>query len=260
LLLTIVASFVVLASTALIAMPHVPRASVQDRPTAAASEPAASAPPPIAPAHLYAVFASPSTGTSGGQEVTIALEDAGRVVLPTGRLVASDAMIITDAVPFTEVLPPGPHAVSVLRVDFADGDRRIAAAMIRVSTNEPVRWQLALVAGQDPAILGPDEVFGYGVDSGTGVFTSPEAVARLRDLRIFLDYSKAVNAGLSPDDRRFVPAVGIEVDRATGANVVAFESGFGDGAYPSFIGLDRDGRPAVVMTDFGILDDNQIGR
>ncbi len=44
------------------------------------------------------------------------------------------------------------------------------------------------------------------------------------------------------------------VDDSTHANVVAFASGFGDGAYPSYAGFDRDGRIVAVLTDFGILD------
>ena len=63
------------------------------------------------------------------------------------------------------------------RVDFDDGDERVAAALVRFADHEPASWDLALVPGQDPRILGPDEVFGYGVDSGTGSFTSPEVVA-----------------------------------------------------------------------------------
>ena len=46
----------------------------------------------------------------------------------------------------------------------------------------------------------------------------------------------------------------VVVDDSTHANVVAFASGFGDGAYPSYAGFDRDGRIVAVLTDFGILD------
>jgi hypothetical protein len=35
--------------------------------------------------------------------------------------------------------------------------------------------------------------------------------------------------------------------------VFACESGFGDGGYPVFIGLDAAGKPAVLLSDFGVL-------
>ncbi len=202
---------------------------------------------------LYVAIRTPGTGTSFGEPVTLAVEAAGDVVLLSGRLVASDAFII-DVGPFTESLPPGRHRVSVLRIDFESGDRRLAAAMVRVATGDPVRWEPALLAGQDPASLGADEFFGYGVDSGTGSFTSPEAVERLRDARAYEQYSAAVTAGMFPSEGTFLLTVQVLVDRATGANVVALASGFGDGVYPTYIGLDGDGQPLVVLTDFGILD------
>ena len=46
----------------------------------------------------------------------------------------------------------------------------------------------------------------------------------------------------------------VEVDGASGANVVAFASGFGDGSYPTYAGFDGGGTVLVVLTDFGILD------
>jgi Protein of unknown function (DUF4241) len=61
-------------------------------------------------------------------------------------------------------------------------------------------------------------------------------------------------AAMNPGGGVFPLTVAVDVDPGSGTNVVAFSSGFGDGAYPSFVGLDRDGRPAVVLTDFGVLD------
>jgi Protein of unknown function (DUF4241) len=252
LLLSIVAALVIAAIVALVVIPDRSRPTPMIPPVT--NEPAASpAPPPIAPADLYAAFVTPSKGTSFGQAVSMTVEEAGHVVLPSGRLVASDAFII-DALPFTTIVPPGRHPVSVLRADFANDDRRVAAAMVRVATEEPVSWELALVEGQDPSVLGPGEFFGYGVDAGTGSFTSPEATARLKDLAAYEPYSQALMAGMNPGGGVFPHTFTVEVDPGSGANVVAFSSGFGDGAYASHVGLDRQGRPVVVMTDFGVLD------
>jgi len=247
-LLSVVGALVVMATGALVALPRAPHLALQ------AAQPDVSPPPRMAVEDLYASFASSTTGTSLHTAVRTAVDDAGEVVLPSGRLVGSDAFVIFDAVPFTTAVPPGRHKVSVLRADFADGDRRIAAAMVRFGPNDPVRWEPALVPGQDPATLAPDEFFGYGVDAGTGAFTSPEAIARLRDEAAYDSYSKAVMAAMFPGGEQFRLTAQVEVDRGSGANVVAFASGFGDGFYPTFFGIDRDGRPAVVLTDFGILD------
>jgi Protein of unknown function (DUF4241) len=251
-LLSIVAAVVIVAAGVMLALPDQSRPAVIPRPPTLASE-AIPVPPSIAPEDLYAAFGSPGKGMSFGRAVATMVEKAGHVVLPTGRLVASDAFII-DALPFTTVVPPGRHPVSILRVDLAGPDRRAGVALVRVAPDEPVRWELALVEGQDPGVLGPGEFFGYGVDGGTGSFTSPEATERLKDLAAYRTYSEALMAGLNPDGGVFPLSFTVEVDPASGANVVAFPSGFGDGAYPSFIGFDRHGRPVVVLTDFGVLD------
>jgi hypothetical protein len=247
-----VASLVVVATLALFVIRAEPRPTSSIPPTAHPSD-ASPAPPPLAPEDLYAAFESPGKALSFGQAVAVAVEDAGHVVLPTGRLVASDAFII-DALPFTTTVQPGRHPVSVLRADFPDGDRRVAAAMVRVAQAEPVRWELALVEGQDPSTLGPGEFFGYGVDAGTGSFTSPEATARLKDLAAYERYSLALMAGMNPGGGVFPLTFSVEIDPGSGSNVVAFSSGFGDGAYASFTGFDGQGRPVVVVTDFAVLD------
>ena len=250
-LLSAVAALVVAASGAMLVIPEGSRPTRSIGP--ATAPPDASPPPSIAPADLYAAFGSPAKGLSFGEPVTLAVEDAGHVVLPTGRLVASDPFII-DSLPFTMAVPAGRHPVSVLRADFARADRRVAAAMVRVAPEEPVRWELALVEGQDASSLPPGQFFGYGVDSGTGSFTSPEATAQLKDLQAYETYSQKLLAAMNPGNGVFPLAVAVEVDPGSGANVVAFSSGFGDGAYASFVGRDRGGRPVVVVTDFGVLD------
>jgi hypothetical protein len=42
-------------------------------------------------------------------------------------------------------------------------------------------------------------------------------------------------------------------------NVAMFDTGFGDGGYRSFWGLDAAGQPLVLMTDFEVLE-NADGR
>lgn len=51
-------------------------------------------------------------------------------------------------------------------------------------------------------------------------------------------------------DRPFASAV---LDAATGANIICFSSGWGDGCYASWFGLNREGVPACLVTDFGLL-------
>ncbi len=246
--LLLVAIAVVLATALLAALTRPKSLALADRPA-----PTSPSPPRMTPADLYAMFIDPSSARSFEMPVTLAVEDAGVLVLPSGRLVGSDAFLL-DEVPYTLDVPAGLHPVAVLRSDFDDGDRRIAAAMVRFGTTDPIRWELALVPGQDPADLGPDDIFGYGVDSGTGAFTSPEAAAVVEDEARYTAFSHALLAAFRGKAVTDPLTATVLVDESTHANVVAFASGFGDGAYPSYAGSDRDGRIVAVLTDFGILD------
>ena len=215
--------------------------------------PVASFPPPMAVEDLYAAFEKGGSATSAGDPTSLSTVPAGDVALPTGRIVAADVFFFTTE-PFTRRLPVGRHPVLLLssaRDPDLVGD--VAAAMIRVAPGDPVSWELAIVPGQDVTNLKPGEFFGYPVDSGTGAFASVEAVEMLRS-----DggeaYGDRVIDGLSPSEGVYKQSVDVTVDAASGANVIGFVSGFGDGAYPSWFGLDADGEPLVLLTDFGILD------
>ena len=98
------------------------------------------------------------------------------------------------------------------------------------------------------------EFFGYGVDSGTGCFASAEAVAVLVPAISMRTLTRS-RTGCSRRRRHRLEAFG-RCRRRSGqrANVIGFTSGFGDGGYPSWFGLDADGEPLVLLTDFGILE------
>jgi len=60
-------------------------------------------------------------------------------------------------------------------------------------------------------------------------------------------------------DRVRQPARSGVLDPETGANIVAFPSGEGDGCYASYFGLAADGSAACLVTDFGLLVRSVMG-
>ncbi len=207
---------------------------------------------------LYAAFEAGGTAISGGDPSTLSAVSAGDLFLPTGQVVAADMAFFTDGA-FTRRLPAGRYPVSLLssaRDPDLVGD--VAAAMVRVAPGDPVSWEMAVVPGQDPRTLKPGEFFGYPVDSGTGVFASVEAadavMMLMKEGGDVDGYFDQVSQGLDPGGGVYNQSVEVTLDPASGVNVIAFVSGFGDGSYPSWFGLDTDGQPLVLLTDFGILE------
>ena len=120
-----------------------------------------------------------------------------------------------------------------------------ALAGLRISENSPVRWEIATRPGEDEATG-----HGYCVDSATGCFMDADAAfwAAKRtehDEEFFEDQMTYTDTW---------GWVNVASDHSDAANVVAFTSGWGDGGYLSFFGYDATGKPACLITDFGVLE------
>jgi hypothetical protein len=244
---------IVVVAVIAVTAPGPPSALVPAAPSASADG-APAGPPEMAIGEVYGRFARLGQVTSGGSAAQLSVSRAGDLVLQTGRVVAADVFFF-DTLPFTRWLPAGTHPVFVLHAT-AGSDDRIAAAMIRVAPGDPVRWEPALTPGQDASRLPPDQFFGYGVDSGIGCFASAEAVEYLSRAGARADdaYSARVQAAMFPSSTEIHETADIPVGDGTGLNVVAFSSGWGDGGYASYFGLDAVGKPLVLVTTFGIID------
>ncbi|HZG42707.1 MAG TPA: DUF4241 domain-containing protein, partial [Longimicrobium sp.] len=127
--------------------------------------------PPGHPAVFNDAFTGGYATTIRGRRVTFITQPIGTFALPSGRLVACDPFVCDDGWgrPFAQPVPRGEFPVSLAVADFGD-QRRTAFARIAFSAEPVVRWEMALLDGQDASALAPDEIFGYGVDTGLGAF------------------------------------------------------------------------------------------
>ncbi len=170
--------------------------------------------------------------------------------LSSGQIVGSDAFV-HDARPFTQRFKPGKYSLVLGVADFS-GDERVAFALVRLVPVGVQRWELALTEGQDPAKLKPGEVYGYPVDSGTGCLADPGACQVLYDAN---DGTMALFDLITDEmDRVYKHTrswVHVETPQGSAA---MFSSGFGDGVYASYFGLNAQGGVVALVTDFGILD------
>ena len=170
-------------------------------------------------------------------ETPVLTEDviAGRLSLPSGRVVADGAMIgQTD--PFPDVATPGnyPIFVTVGRLPNNAYDQ-VAFASLVVSDAPTVSWV------ERPAIA---------VDGGSAGFTSAEGSAYLANL--------GVDGNLEAVDTAFDSLTAhddivTEVPIGDGLDMALFATGYGDGGYAVHVGLDGDGKPTRFVIDFAIV-------
>jgi hypothetical protein len=192
--------------------------------------------------------ASPRPLMTSSGELLVGVEPAGEVMLPSGRVVVSDAFFVGLSQPLARSIAAGQAPITLLLASSGVGDSTPAAALLGPTAGlSELHWQPAFAVGEDPAAYGPDEVPAYPVDSGTAAFTSAEAAtshaAEAAYTDLMLDALER-SGYLRPAELRF----------EDGLSVVAFPSGFGDGAYPVWLGLGPSGRAVAVLTDFAILD------
>lgn len=201
------------------------------------------------PGYLDRLLADAPAVETGYGPARLECRTIGELYLPSGRIVACDAIVEPDLPPFALAAPPGTHPVRLAIVHLPGPDERIAAAWLRFAEGRPVRWTHATLEGM------PDHAEpAYGVDSGTGAFLSAEAAPLLAE-RMHEGFFDELTAAMR---RHYVHTRDWAVLPVPGAeplNVAVFSSGFGDGAYASYWGHDADGRPVCLLTDFGLLDD-----
>ena len=182
------------------------------------------------------------------------------VVLPTGQVAGCNPLVNADeAPPFTVVVWAGRYPlrawVAVLYQRGTEWQRRAAALQLAVRDDRAVRWEPALVAGQDPSALGEDAYFGYPVDAGAGTWPIWSLFARWPP--------GAASAPRRSTSRAQFPgapvpgAIGAVTDQQTGANVVTVGSGWGDGVYPTFVGYTANRDVATFVTDFMVVPEAQ---
>ena len=157
----------------------------------------------------------------------------GRLILPTGQLVACDPVTrLEEARPFERRVAPGTYAV---RLGALEGDAAYVAVL--VGEGAVVHWEAARFSGADED--------GFYVDASTAAFMDLAGVAALRRRPSPDPFTRLLDAGY----RERPHAV---VDLGGGGNLVAFGTGT-DGRFSSYWGLDERGAPVVLVTDLGVL-------
>ncbi|MER5583425.1 DUF4241 domain-containing protein [Streptomyces asoensis] len=208
----------------------------------------------------YSRYFTDGTSFACGRDMTGTLSAVrvGELALSTGQVVACDPFVYLgsgDVEPFTVAVEPGRYAVdaavaTLVRPGAEPESRphtRVAAVRLVIRDVEVAGWELALLPGQDPAELGEEEYFGYGVDAGTGCFYDASAENAFPGTQ---EEEGAVWAAMESVGH------GPDVFMAQGEdghNLAGFTSGWGDGSYPTWIGRAADGSVACFLTDFFVV-------
>lgn|GEM_PF-3425402 len=196
-------------------------------------------PGPLAPGDIDRMFDTGARVRTSAGEATIRVHEAGRVKVPSGRLVVMDPTYLPDAAAELTVevpVPPGTHPVT-LAVARHDTGETVVGARLTVGQEPAVTWDMARREGQELVELGDGEYYDFGVDSGTASFADAAAVDSLADAAVDAAAARLdLSASVGDDD------------------MILFPSGDGDGGYPVWVGRDADGGVVAVVADMLVLE------
>lgn len=173
----------------------------------------------------------------------------GKLKVTSGRIVACDPLHMDEyGIPYTQLFPTGEFPVQ-LSIGKLDSDESIVFARINFSDEPVVKWEFALLEGQEPLPFGGKKMYGYSVDASTGIFIDEEAMKAMDPTAV--TEAGALFKEMDKHYRNFWRYTMYNFDKY---NAAAFTTGLGDGRYATYIGFDASGKPCRLLTDFGFFN------
>ncbi|RYY20264.1 MAG: DUF4241 domain-containing protein [Chitinophagaceae bacterium] len=158
-------------------------------------------------------------------------------------------------IPFTQVFPTGEFPMQLSITRFKNQES-IAFARIMFSDKPVQKWEFALQESQKPIPIGGEEMHGYSVDAGVGIFMDYEA-SKVFDKKAAENMDGVVFKEL---EKHYHNKWKYTMYNFNNHNLAAFTTGLGDGYYATYIGFDANGVPCRLITDFGLFDWKQNQR
>lgn len=177
--------------------------------------------------------------------------DIGKLNIVNGQIIACDPFLFNNDKPFETSFPTGLFPIE-LAIACINDDERTGFSRIKFSDKIPIRWTIAVTVDQDATKLSDEEIFGYGVDSGTGCFMDTSGAEKYSN---YLNQKEDnYNVVIDEMEATYKHTRSWLLWEREGFNVAMFSTGWGDGLYASYIGYDSENMICRLVTDFGLLD------
>lgn len=178
----------------------------------------------------------------------------GTLKLKTGKLIATDPILLYDDQAFSVKIKPGEYQVSAFIADFENGEKLTALSKIEFTKEAPVKWNMAIYDGENTNSLKNDEFLGFDVENGICSYMDESVMEELdmlfeEDLE---EYEELIRSSIKYSKKAFsykdIPY------GKNKCNIIAFTAGWKEGTFPSYFGYDKNNKVCCLVTDFMVLE------
>lgn len=191
----------------------------------------------------------------------------GDLNLPTGKIIAADPFFTLEQRPFAKSVLPDKYPVYIYMSEIDELHNRIAYAKIKFRSEDATKWILAVtddISTEEMKDLGENEFYGFPVESGLACFLDEETNAQLvKKIDALQEKDPEANyydevlaeefrnySGKNNFSRELGDWNDHHPDKDSDNNAIMFSSGWGDGYYPAYWGLNEEGDTMELVIDF----------
>ena len=197
----------------------------------------------------------------------ITVIDIGKLKVPTGKIVVCDPLVTPDMQPLNREVKSGEYPIKIYEVKTENSGDRYAIAQLEFNNLRAEKWVLAVRDGEDINELTEEgDFFGFPVDAGLrGFFDIQSGVEYLKfqddfmksnpngniyDDFFAMEFKKSAKDQNDPND--YGNWVNFKLPNSD-LNITMFQSGYGDGMYPAYWGIDKNGEITSLVIDFFVV-------
>jgi hypothetical protein len=186
-----------------------------------------------------------------GKRGVITLVDMGTISFPSGKAVPKDTMTLSEDAELDREVPKSPAKVVAAVAKHASGDERVAFLRVRFREETPTKHELAI--RRISADWHESYKEAYPVDSGFGGFIDQKVQAEVNKAieDAATGVSKKLHDQLQKTQRNTWSWANLEI--VQGIYLLVVSSGYGDGAFKTYYGLNDRGEIIELVTDFRVF-------
>jgi hypothetical protein len=200
-------------------------------------------------------------------ETPIEKLEIGKLNVPSGQIVICDPLVYSETPPLNKKVKPGTYPIKIYIAKTKDSGDRYAIAKLEFSDKKAKKWVMALRAEDDINELTDEaDYFGFPVDAGLGAFFDYQSGKKYQKFEsdfmksnpegnLYDDFFAAEfkkNAKDQNDLSDYGDWINFQLPNSK-LNITMFQSGYGDGSYPSYWGIDENGEIVSLVIDFLVL-------